>query len=71
MAETQRRDVTLRFLAQPADVNFGGKVHGGSVMRWIDQAGCVPQTQPEVAEQEYPLTLMEIRKDIEGETNRI
>jgi len=31
--------VTLRFLAQPQDVNFGGKVHGGSVMRWIDQAG--------------------------------
>lgn len=39
MTETQRRDVTLRFLAQPVDVNFGGKVHGGSVMRWIDQAG--------------------------------
>lgn len=37
--ETPRRDVTLRFLAQPIDVNFGGKVHGGSVMRWIDQAG--------------------------------
>ena len=37
--ETQRREVTLRFLAQPVDVNFGGKVHGGSVMRWIDQAG--------------------------------
>lgn len=33
------RDVTLRFLAQPTDVNFGGKVHGGTVMRWIDQAG--------------------------------
>jgi acyl-CoA hydrolase len=31
--------ITLRFLAQPQDVNFGGKVHGGSVMRWIDQAG--------------------------------
>ena len=31
--------LTLRFLAQPQDVNFGGKVHGGSVMRWIDQAG--------------------------------
>lgn len=39
MIETPRRDVTLRFLAQPVDVNFGGKVHGGSVMRWIDQAG--------------------------------
>ena len=33
------RSATLRFLAQPQDVNFGGKVHGGSVMRWIDQAG--------------------------------
>lgn len=31
--------ITLRFLAQPTDVNFGGKVHGGSVMKWIDQAG--------------------------------
>src|SRR5450432_2154845 len=39
MTETQRRDVTLRFLAEPGDVNFGGKVHGGSVMKWIDQAG--------------------------------
>ncbi len=29
---------TLRFLAAPADVNFGGKVHGGTVMRWIDEA---------------------------------
>ena len=36
---TKQREVTLRFLAQPADVNFGGKVHGGTVMRWIDQAG--------------------------------
>jgi hypothetical protein len=31
--------VTLRFLAEPVNVNFGGKVHGGSVMKWIDQAG--------------------------------
>jgi acyl-CoA hydrolase len=29
----------LRFLAEPAHVNFGGKVHGGAVMKWIDQAG--------------------------------
>ncbi len=34
-----RREITLRFLAEPGDVNFGGKVHGGAVMRWIDQAG--------------------------------
>jgi len=30
-------EVTMRFLAQPMDANFGGKVHGGSVMKWIDQ----------------------------------
>jgi acyl-CoA hydrolase len=34
-----RRDVNFRFLAQPVDVNFGGKVHGGMAMKWIDQAG--------------------------------
>lgn len=28
----------LRFLAAPSDVNWGGKVHGGKVMRWIDEA---------------------------------
>ncbi len=35
----QQREITLRFLAEPSDVNFGGKVHGGTVMKWIDQAG--------------------------------
>jgi acyl-CoA hydrolase len=35
----QQREVTLRFLAEPTEVNFGGKVHGGAVMKWIDQAG--------------------------------
>ncbi|WP_257385888.1 acyl-CoA thioesterase [Tahibacter caeni] len=35
----QQRETTFRFLAQPSDVNFGGKVHGGMVMKWIDQAG--------------------------------
>src|SRR4051812_9607127 len=34
-----QRGVTLRFLAEPGDVNFGGKVHGGAVMKWIDQVG--------------------------------
>lgn len=34
-----QRELTLRFLAEPTDVNFGGKVHGGAVMKWIDQAG--------------------------------
>jgi 4-hydroxybenzoyl-CoA thioesterase len=32
-------ETTLRFLAAPTDVNWGGKVHGGTVMRWIDEAG--------------------------------
>ncbi|MFA4303751.1 hotdog domain-containing protein, partial [Xanthomonas perforans] len=35
----QQRDLTFRFLAEPSDVNFGGKVHGGVVMKWIDQVG--------------------------------
>lgn len=34
-----QRELTLRFLAEPGDVNYGGKVHGGVVMKWIDQAG--------------------------------
>lgn len=33
-----RNEITLRFLAEPNDVNFGGNVHGGTVMKWIDQA---------------------------------
>jgi acyl-CoA hydrolase len=33
------RDLTLRFLATPTDVNFGGKMFGGAVMKWIDLAG--------------------------------
>ena len=35
----RQRELNLRFLAEPTDVNYGGKVHGGTVMRWIDQAG--------------------------------
>jgi len=31
--------IVLRFLANPNTVNFGGKVHGGTVMKWIDEAG--------------------------------
>jgi 4-hydroxybenzoyl-CoA thioesterase len=37
---TAPREV-LRFLAAPTDVNWGGKVHGGIVMRWIDEAAHV------------------------------
>ncbi|MDG1276607.1 MAG: acyl-CoA thioesterase [Algoriphagus sp.] len=29
---------TFQFISEPSDINFGGKVHGGSVMKWIDQA---------------------------------
>ncbi|MFP5416633.1 MAG: acyl-CoA thioesterase [Actinomycetes bacterium] len=36
---------TLRFLAAPTDVNWGGKVHGGYVMNWIDQAASVVATR--------------------------
>jgi acyl-CoA hydrolase len=32
------REVTLRFTAEPTDSNIFGNVHGGYVMRWIDQA---------------------------------
>lgn len=38
-SDRSKRALTLRFLAEPGDVNFGGNVHGGSVMKWIDQAG--------------------------------
>jgi acyl-CoA hydrolase len=29
--------ITFQFISEPQDVNFGGKVHGGVVMKWIDQ----------------------------------
>ena len=32
------RQITLRFLAEPSEVNFGGNVHGGTVMKWIGPA---------------------------------
>jgi Acyl-CoA hydrolase len=31
-------ETTLRFLASPAASNWGGNAHGGTVMRWIDEA---------------------------------
>ena len=31
--------ITFQFISEPSDVNYGGNVHGGSVMKWIDQAG--------------------------------
>jgi acyl-CoA hydrolase len=38
MAERQR-EITLRFLAGASDMNIMGKVHGGAVMKWIDEGG--------------------------------
>ncbi|MDX2369757.1 MAG: acyl-CoA thioesterase [Colwellia sp.] len=37
MSQAQR-NITLRFLAEIQGVNFGGKIHGGAVMKWIDLA---------------------------------
>ena len=39
--ESGAHAMTLRFLAAPTDVNWGGKVHGGILMRWLDEAGYV------------------------------
>ena len=39
--ETGAHGATLRFLAAPTDVNWGGKVHGGILMRWLDETGYV------------------------------
>ena len=33
------KPITFQFISEPTDVNFGGNVHGGSVMKWIDQVG--------------------------------
>jgi acyl-CoA hydrolase len=35
----ERSETTFRFLAEPTSVNFGGKVHGGALMKWIDETG--------------------------------
>lgn len=32
-------ELQMSFLAEPSDVNFGGHVHGGEVMKWMDQIG--------------------------------
>ncbi len=37
--EVPLREVTLRFLAAPTEINAYGKIHGGAVMKWIDEAG--------------------------------
>ncbi len=37
--------ITLRFLAEAGTVNVGGRIPGGTVLRWIDEAGCACATQ--------------------------
>lgn len=34
---TNQSTISFQFISEPTDVNFGGKVHGGVVMKWIDQ----------------------------------
>jgi len=29
----------MSFLAEPSDANYRGNVHGGKVMKWIDEVG--------------------------------
>lgn len=35
----------FQFISEPTDVNYGGKVHGGMVMKWIDQVGFACATE--------------------------
>lgn len=37
-SESSAPELTTRFLAKPSDVNWGGNVHGGTAMEWIDEA---------------------------------
>lgn len=34
----EKNKTTFQFISEPQDVNYGGNVHGGMVMKWIDQA---------------------------------
>jgi acyl-CoA hydrolase len=36
-APLDRSETTFRFLAEPTSVNFGRKLHGGALMKWIDE----------------------------------
>ncbi|MBP7273979.1 MAG: acyl-CoA thioesterase [Saprospiraceae bacterium] len=29
--------ISFQFISEPSDINYGGNVHGGVVMKWIDQ----------------------------------
>jgi len=50
-AEGTTPRTVFRFLAAPADANWGGKAHGGTVMRWIDETAyaCAASWSSEVA----------------------
>ena len=37
-SDSSAPELTTRFLAKPTDVNWGGNVHGGTAMEWIDEA---------------------------------
>ena len=37
--ESRAPRIIHRFMAKPTDINWGGKVHGGTAMQWIDEAG--------------------------------
>ncbi|WP_075692896.1 acyl-CoA thioesterase [Corynebacterium sphenisci] len=37
-ADSSAPELVTRFLAKPSDVNWGGNVHGGTAMEWIDEA---------------------------------
>gem|GEM_PF-18039 len=37
--ESKAPRIIHRFMAKPTDINWGGKVHGGTAMEWIDAAG--------------------------------
>ncbi len=33
----EENKIVFHFISEPTDINYGGKVHGGTVMKWIDQ----------------------------------
>ena len=43
-ADSSAPELTTRFLAKPTDVNWGGNVHGGTAMEWIDEAATAVTT---------------------------
>ncbi|MEJ5920507.1 MULTISPECIES: acyl-CoA thioesterase [unclassified Corynebacterium] len=43
-ADSSAPEMTTRFLAKPTDINWGGNVHGGTAMEWIDEAATAVTT---------------------------